>query len=154
MDDWYLFFFTRIASTEGFVVVVLLIILFLAFRQNLKVASLYLLPALGLMASVQTLKNVFRIARPEHGLIEAIGYAFPSGHAAGSAFLALSFCYFARNLPRHLRFGVYSASVLLAFTIGLSRIHFGVHTVFQVAIGYLVGALWVVIYIALRTRTK
>lgn len=147
MDDLFLFVFTRIASTEGLLLVIggICVVLFLRHRRQ-KLFKLLLATA-GLIVSVQLVKNFFQIARPEGAFIETSGYAFPSGHAAGSLFLALVICSFASQLSSPLRYGVYIAAGLAALTIGISRMHFGVHTPFQIAVGFLFGAVWAGAYI-------
>lgn len=149
MDSLFLFAFTIIASTEGFLVSCALILVGLLARKR---ALPFLVATIGVLLSTVALKELLQVARPVSSLIETTGYAFPSGHATGSLFLALSLCYLPRTLPKPLRFGVYVAALMTALVIGLSRLHFGVHTPLQVFAGYLLGAVWAGVYIWMDRR--
>lgn len=150
MNDTYLFVFTKIASTEGFIVVAILICTFLALRNRKAEATLFCVTSFLLMISVQILKEIFKIPRPPESLIEASGYAFPSGHAAGSIFLAMSIIFLSRNTPRTLRYTIWITTMILAILIGTSRIQLGVHTLTQVMAGYVLGCLCVTIFLVAR----
>lgn len=152
MDPLYLFVFTNIASTEGFLTVSTLILIFLVVKQKSKQATLFFTTTAGLMLSTGILKETLRIPRPENALIEVAGYALPSGHASGSAFLALCICYLARNFKKPLRYSIYIGAVLITLAVGISRIQFGVHTPFQVGVGYLLGIVWAIAFIAFSSR--
>lgn len=144
MDSLFLFAFTTIASTEGFLISCALILVCLLARGR---ARPFLTATIGVLLSTIALKELFHIARPASALIETTGYAFPSGHATGSLFLALSLCYLARALSKPLRYGVYAAALMVAFVIGISRLYFGAHTPLQVIGGYLLGAAWAGAYV-------
>jgi undecaprenyl-diphosphatase len=121
-------------------------------RRGLAHAAAFLASALALMLTVIALKAVFAIARPDGGLIEVTGYAFPSGHAAGSAFLALALCHLARKANRAVRYGIYAAAFLFAILVGTSRIVYMVHTPFQVLGGFLLGALFALAFARIDAR--
>ncbi|NES14730.1 MULTISPECIES: phosphatase PAP2 family protein [Micromonospora] len=74
---------------------------------------------------------------------QAAGYSFPSGHALNAALAAgvllLVFLPYARD-RRGLRWGLWTAAVLLAVVTGLSRIALGVHWTSDVVGGWLLGA--------------
>jgi membrane-associated phospholipid phosphatase len=151
MDSVYLFLFTKVASTEGFVIaagVATLILLYVNRRE----AGCFLLSAIGLTVSAAVLKEVFQTPRPPVTLLEAVGYAFPSGHAAGSVFLAISFAYMAHRLPLPFRASIYALLLSCAVAVCHSRLYLGVHTPFQVGVGALLGALWGLVYILLTIR--
>lgn len=147
IDPLYLFLFTKVASTAGFVAIAVLIGLWLAAQHKIKEAAVFSAAVLGLMASVTALKEIFQVPRPDHALIDIDGYAFPSGHAAGVIFLGLVLWRMSRSLPAPLRLGSYAAIGLSIVSIGLSRIVLGVHTEVQVLAGYAIGAFWSVVYI-------
>ncbi len=149
MDSFFLFAFTVVASTEGFLISCALILVGLLVRKR---ALPFLVATIGVLLSTIALKEVLQVARPVSSLIETTGYAFPSGHATGSLFLALSLCYLSRTLPKPLRFGVYVAALMTALVIGVSRLHFGVHTPLQVIAGFVLGAAWVGVYVWMDTR--
>ncbi len=151
MDSWYLFVFTTLASTEGFVVVAGIALILLAV-QHAREARCFLVASLGLVLTTALLKETIQTPRPLDGLIEAAGYAFPSGHAAGAFFLAVSFAHMARHLPLPLRIVVYALLASLAFAIAQSRLYLGVHSLFQVFAGALIGILFGLMYILLSQK--
>lgn len=130
-----------------------LVILLLA-RHHLRRALAFAGAALGLLTSTVILKEWLEVPRPPEPLIEIAGYAFPSGHAAGSIFLAIVAAYGAHTLPKPLRYGVFVVAALFAFSIGMSRLYFGVHTPFQVLVGYLLGFVWAVVFIEIARRVE
>jgi undecaprenyl-diphosphatase len=153
MSPLYLFIFTQLASTGGFFVVAGVVWLCLLIGQHTR-AWAFFIATLGVVISTSFLKELLHVARPEHPLIPTEGYAFPSGHAAGSLFLAIEICYSARHLARPLRYLVYVLSLGAAFAIGISRVELGVHTPFQVVAGYFLGAAWGLGYIAYIQRVR
>ncbi|MBY0294030.1 phosphatase PAP2 family protein [Patescibacteria group bacterium] len=142
MSSLYLVFFTKIASTTGFIVVASIVLICLLTKRRVRNAQIFFFTTAGLMFATELLKNWFRVPRPTNVLIEASGYALPSGHAAGSMFLAIALSYFAKGLSTPLRYGVYAAGALTTLAIGASRFQLGVHTPFQILFGYVLGALF------------
>lgn len=153
MNDGLFFFLTTIASTEGFLVASGLITAFLLARHGVRRGSMFLLTATGLMGAVIALKELFHVARPAGALLFTTGYAFPSGHAAGIAFLALTLCFLVRRAQGTVRYGVYAGAFLLALLIGASRIAYMVHTPFQVFAGFAIGIFFAWLFIR-SVRTK
>lgn len=154
MDDLYIYFFTKIISTEVFVVVALGICLYLLYRFNIKESLLYLGATTFLLVATSILKNIFTVARPPHPLVEATGYAFPSGHATASIFLSLTIIFLSRNRPKSSRYIIKILSISFAVLVGISRLQLGVHTLSQVLAGYVLGTLCFAIYIFLRKYYK
>lgn len=147
MSPWYLFIFTTVASTAGYIVASSAITLYFATKRRGVRMWAFLVTATGLMFSTELLKNTFQTSRPADALIETFGYAFPSGHAAGSMFLALTLCYFARSLNQPLRYLVYFLLVVATLAIGYSRFQLGVHTPIQIGAGYILGIVWALVCI-------
>lgn len=103
----------------------------------------------GNVVSVAILKGIFHRPRPELAYFVETSGSFPSGHAAISvAFYAMLFF-----IAWQLRLlGPIMAALLaatLAFVIGLSRLYLIEHYLTDVLNGWLVGALWLLIGIAL-----
>lgn len=71
--------------------------------------------------------------------------SFPSGHAlyAASVFGGLAVLLSARLGNHLLRILVWSAAILLAGLVGLSRVYLGVHYPSDVLAGYAIGVIWV-----------
>lgn len=152
MNDFYLFVFTKIASSEGFIVAAILIFAFLIYQKRQTEALLFLATTSFLMASVEILKNVFGVPRPPEPLIEVTGYAFPSGHATGSIFLALSIIFLTQNTSPVLRYSTWITVTVLTLLIGASRIQLGVHTPTQIAAGYILGCLSMFVFLVARKK--
>jgi len=102
----------------------------------------------GNVASVMVLKKLFDRPRPELAYFAETSNSFPSGHAAISvAFWGMLFYL----LWRTRRLGMVSAGLAaatVAFAIGASRIYLIEHYLSDVANGWLVGGMWLVIGIA------
>jgi len=154
MEFPYVFLFTKVASTEGFLVATGIILTAFLFQKDARRAVALFATAAGMILTVNVIKESLQVARPIEALIEVTGYAFPSGHAAGSAFLAFVVAYLAYPLRTPLRYLVLSACVLAALAIGASRIAFQVHTPVQVFAGYLIGALFAFIFTRFSTSTR
>lgn len=153
MDTAFLFVFTKIASTEGFLVATLAIIMAFLFSKNARSAVALFASAAGVIIVVNLLKEILATPRPSNALIEVTGYAFPSGHAAGAAFLALVVAFLSRRLSLPLRLAVIAVCVLSALAIGTSRIAFQVHTLPQVLAGFGIGALFAFVFMRFSSRS-
>lgn len=90
------------------------------------------------LALVVALKEALALPRPPATLhlIEASGYGFPSGHAAGAVLVYGLLARQARYGPRIARYGV---AAVVALLVGLSRIATGVHFLGDVLGGFLLG---------------
>jgi membrane-associated phospholipid phosphatase len=99
------------------------------------------------------LKLLFERARPDlwQQLIVETSYSFPSGHAMGSAALALAVMYICRN--GRLRWPAIVLGSLYILIIGLSRLYLGVHYPTDILAGWLVSAAWLcVVVLVLHAR--
>lgn len=154
MESAFLFLFTKIASTEGFLVATLAIIMAFLFSKDARSAVALFASSAGVIIVVNLIKESLRIPRPDSALIEVTGYAFPSGHAAGAVFLALVVAFLSRKLKAPLRLTVVAACVLAALAIGASRITLQVHTLPQVLAGFTVGAAFALLFIWFVSRAR
>lgn len=108
--------------------------------------SAFVLTVCSLLSAltVDVLKHLTNVERPLDSLVEVAGSAFPSGHAAGGAFLAIAVI--AVFLPtaktKRARYALTSFSLLIGLLIGLSRLYLGVHRPLEVSVGLLIGWLW------------
>jgi undecaprenyl-diphosphatase len=96
-------------------------------------------------------KSVFARERPSDALYHETLFSFPSGHAtiavAFFGFVIYTFCRETSYLKSKLN--LFFIALMVIFLIGFSRIYLGVHYLSDVLAGYLVGAMWMVISIAL-----
>jgi undecaprenyl-diphosphatase len=124
----------RAITMLGDPLVVLFLVVLLNWRQWTRM-SVLLVGSLALRLIYGVLKDVIGRERPEvaQQIVHASGYAMPSGHAAGVAFVAvIVFAY-------HRKFR-WLACVAALF-VGWSRIALGVHFPSDVLVGWCVGAL-------------
>jgi undecaprenyl-diphosphatase len=121
----------------------------LGFQKRFDLMLGLSLTLIGNVALVAILKAIFHRPRPPLAYFVETSGSFPSGHAAISiAFYGMLFY----TIWRLRLLGPVMAMMLaatIAFMIGLSRIYLIEHYLSDVLNGYLVGALWLVIGIAL-----
>lgn len=101
------------------------------------------------------LKHAFQRSRPDKALqlILASGYSFPSGHSMGSMLFygGLAYVLFF-SVSRHRQWALRATGLLLclllALTIGASRVYLGVHYLSDVAAGFVAGLCWIAICVS------
>jgi undecaprenyl-diphosphatase len=111
------------------------------------------------LAGASALSNLTKLAvaraRPEDGLVDTIGYAFPSGHstAAAAGWIALAFVVGATVATRRARLLILAAALLIIAIVGASRVYLGVHWSTDVLGGWALGGLWIgVVLVAVSGR--
>ncbi len=142
---------TRLADPEVVVIIVLSTLLWLGWKRSFAEAKCFALACLGALILNNALKLTFSKARPElwPRLITETSFSFPSGHALGAIVLYGFLAYlFAQNWPR-LSAPMYGAAFTIITLIGLSRLYLGIHWPTDVAAGYGVGFLWLIVCITL-----
>lgn len=101
-------------------------------------------------------KFIFHRQRPPFPIYQEISYSFPSAHASISiglyGFLAYILIRNTRDWALKINYG-YSALVFILL-IGFSRVYLGVHYVSDILSGYVLGALFLTIAIALTEWLK
>lgn len=96
------------------------------------------------------LKRVFERVRPlhEHGLVNEVGWSFPSGHTSGATVAYGMLAYVAlRTLPPAWHVPAVMAATALAFTVGCSRVFLQVHYASDVLAGFVSGCAWLTVCI-------
>ena len=96
---------------------------------------------------ILALKAVFERVRPLHaGEPLASGWSFPSGHTVGATvFYGLVAYAVFRTAPRAWHLPTVLAAPALVWSVGVSRVVLGMHHPSDVAAGFTVGALWLVV---------
>ncbi|MBX4196209.1 phosphatase PAP2 family protein [Candidatus Pacearchaeota archaeon] len=122
----------------------LIIVFFLVLhlkKKDMRVAALALGGGLVLE---QILKFSIQRQRPDHPVIKAIGYSFPSGHAMMSMiFFGLIMYLFSHSIrSKAYRILFIMANCLLILLIGISRVYLGVHYITDVIGGFIIGLVW------------
>lgn len=109
---------------------------------------------IGAAATNYVLKTLVGRARPS-GLIPSLietSSSFPSGHATAAMVLYGFLAYFLCALFPTRKTAIVTAATVLIGGIGFSRLYLGVHFPSDVLAGYLLGALWILIGIAVVKR--
>jgi undecaprenyl-diphosphatase len=126
----------------------------LSYRKALKWS---LMIALNLI-TVSLLNNIIKVIihrpRPDiMQLVEVGGYSFPSWHAMTAIcfFGYLSYLIMA-HYKRWTRYIFAGLLGLLILTIGISRIYLGVYYASDVLCGYIIGLVWLTVFIWLTNR--
>ena len=140
-----------ITSEAVFIAVSLAITLGLVIRKRPRATLFFTLSFLLTLASVSVLKVLFDVPRPPEPLIPIDGYAFPSGHAAGSMFLSTALFLLLRHSRSVAPWGFFIPFLILPALVSWTRIYFNVHTLPDVLAGTIVGFLvpFVVWYVLL-----
>ena len=138
----YLTFFGSFAFLfPAWLIFILISIWHRKIRFGLSVAGV----AIGGFLSVQILKQIFQRHRPSTPLIPSlIDYSFPSGHSTSSFIFCAVLIYtlWHSSVSRSLRIAGISFLMILAFSIGLSRVVLNAHYPTDVTAGFCFGALW------------
>ncbi|MFC1642828.1 phosphatase PAP2 family protein [Myxococcota bacterium] len=103
-----------------------------------------LLLSSGILAAAVTHAIKFAVARPRPQLVErvveAAGYAFPSGHTFGAAAVYLALAVGLGRRCLRWRIQLVALAWLVVIGVGASRVYLGVHYPTDVIAGWLLGA--------------
>lgn len=133
-----------------------LLVTFWLFRKDERIRALFF--PLMMLASViyySSVKLLIQRPRPEYGLINEVGYAFPSGHATGSMtfFLGLYvFLFFAKRREFDLK--VFLICLTPSIFIGISRVFLAVHYPTDIIGGFLAGTILVLTFDILSGKVE
>jgi undecaprenyl-diphosphatase len=143
------YIFATITYSAGYMVVTLVSILtILAFvlHKHAKRIKPFIIALAGTTASVYLLKLIFGLKRPEYAVYIESSPSFPSGHAATAmvlyGFLLLTAW---KHDKHHLKNPLIFGLAILILLVGLSRLYLGVHYFADVAAGYLIGLIWLLL---------
>jgi undecaprenyl-diphosphatase len=112
-----------------------------------RAAMIFVAACVGAGALTEVLKLAFRRTRPlaYFGYAEPSSYSFPSGHSIMSAcFYGIVAAVLTVNIQsRRKRAAIWAGAVLMALSIGFSRVYLGVHYPTDVLAGYATAVIWV-----------
>jgi membrane-associated phospholipid phosphatase len=136
--------FSHLGYLWGVVPADIAILGWLTWRRRYRDGLFFGLAVLGSLALNLAAKAYFARTRPDLWLSLApeTSYSFPSGHAMGSATLAVALALLAWRTP--WRWPVAAAGALFVVLVGLSRIYLGVHYPSDILAGWTAATAWVV----------
>lgn len=103
----------------------------------------------------QLLKRILRRPRPtEFRIVEETGYSFPSGHSITSMVFYGYLVYLTYKYinNKKIKIPLIIFLILLIPTIGLSRIYLGVHYASDVLCGFLLGTIYLILFISISKK--
>ncbi|MCJ8164622.1 phosphatase PAP2 family protein [Pontibacter sp. E15-1] len=145
------YYFTQLGSSTGVGITFALVTLVLLYHRKWQYLVALLIAVLGTGISIYFTKLFFRRERPlDVGYYEPSSFSFPSGHSAGALSLFGIVAIFILLERRAIKWPRYWAALCVVYIvlIGFSRIFLGVHFISDVAGGYLLGSLWLILAVS------
>jgi undecaprenyl-diphosphatase len=143
---------TALGGSTSLTLVTVVITGFLLFARKFATAGFVVASIAGGAILSVFLKSVFLRARPEivPHLVAVDTTSFPSGHAMNSAivFLTLGALLTRTQKDRAVRVYLIGISIVLTLLVGFSRVYLGVHWPSDVIAGWIVGAAWATLCLA------
>lgn len=153
-DRWtnFIKIITSIASPVGIVIEALLLVILV---NNKKVKVLIATDLVGITVINNLLKIIIARPRPNvNSLVIETGYSFPSGHSVTSmvfyGYLVYLIWKYIDN--KKIKIPLVIFFVLLIFIIGFSRIYLGVHYTSDVLSGFLLGIIYLMVFIKMSEK--
>jgi undecaprenyl-diphosphatase len=138
---------THLGDSWALAALTVAVTLALWLRKHRMLSLGWLVAMAGNGALTRILKDIFARVRPEHdhGIAQADGFSFPSGHSSASIVAYAMLAYLAvRLLPRAWHLPAACTAGVLIFTTGFSRVVLQVHYVSDVLAGWVLGGTWMV----------
>lgn len=132
-------------------------ILLLFIIRNKKVPLAIIVNLIVVFLSSQLFKFIFKLPRPDgEFLVPVKGYGYPSGHAMVSLayFSFLAYLILKKTNNKLLRTIILIMTPVTILLIGFSRIYLGVHYFSDVIAGYLLGTVYLIIYVSIIDKTE
>ena len=145
---------TRIGDPHFTVPLVFIVFVWLWVKKHRAKAKIFALNCFGGAVLSTCLKLFFGKVRPAlwTSPIEEVSFSYPSGHALGAVVLYGFLAYLiGRQLPQFKGL-IYGLAIVLALSIGFSRLYLGVHWPTDLVGGYIIGFLWTSVCIRLLDR--
>ena len=135
-------------------VISLTTILFFVIKD--KKIGISIITNLGIVTILnQIIKFIMQRPRPtEFRIIEETGYSFPSGHSITSMVFYGYLVYLTYKYinNKKIKIPLIIFLILLIPTIGLSRIYLGVHYASDVLCGFLLGIIYLILFISISKK--
>lgn len=149
----FIYYFTTLGSNYGIAILTTLAGLVLLWKKKAYYVLALAVSVLGSGLSSRLTKLYFQRERPLNFSYydpESV-FSFPSGHATSAMALMGILCYFIFLETKTLRARLLTILAALVYIclMGLSRIYLGMHFLTDIAAGFILGFLWVVLAIGL-----
>ena len=136
-------------------VVIITAFILIIFIKNKKIKISLAINLIGITIINNLLKVIIARPRPDiNRLVDETGYSFPSGHSITSmvfyGYLIYLIYKYVDN--RKVKILLMIFLVLLIPVIGLSRIYLGVHYTSDVVGGFLLGAVYLILFINISNK--
>ncbi len=147
--------FTFLGSSTFLFPAYIVLILFFVVKKSYRRAIDIAIIAFSSFLLMQGLKQVFHRKRPDLPIIKGVAnYSFPSGHSLSSFIFCsiLGYLIWKGKMRPVYKVLLIIALLLLAVTIGISRIVLNVHYATDVIAGFCLGVMWVIVsFIVIRS---
>ena len=140
--------------TSPIMVIITLLILVLAIKDK-KIKISLVINLLGITIINNLIKVIIARSRPEiNKLVTETGYSFPSGHSITSMVFYGYLVYLTYKYinNKKIKIPLIIFLILLIPTIGLSRIYLGVHYASDVLCGFLLGIIYLILFISISKK--
>ena len=140
--------FTFLGSSSFLLPAYIVLVSFFLIKKRVRYAIDISIVAVSSFLLMQGLKQVFHRKRPDLPIIKGIAtYSFPSGHSLSSFIFCSVLAYLIWNgeLRTVWKLVLTVLLLLLAVTIGISRIVLNVHYATDVIAGFCLGIMWVIL---------
>lgn len=140
--------------TSPIMVIITLLILVLAIKDK-KIKISLVINLLGITIINNLIKVIIARPRPEiNKLVTETGYSFPSGHSITSMVFYGYLVYLTYKYINNKKIKILLIIflILLIPTIGLSRIYLGVHYTSDVLCGFLLGIIYLILFISISKK--
>lgn len=141
--------------TSPIMVIITALILVLAIKDK-KIKISLVINLLGITIINNLIKVIIARPRPEiNKLVTETGYSFPSGHSITSMVFYGYLVYLTYKYinNKKIKIPLIIFLILLIPTIGLSRIYLGVHYTSDVLCGFLLGIIYLILFISISKNT-
>ncbi len=140
--------------TSPIMVIITALILVLAIKDK-KIKISLVINLLGITIINNLIKVIIARPRPEiNKLVTETGYSFPSGHSITSMVFYGYLVYLTYKYinNKKIKIPLIIFLILLIPTIGLSRIYLGVHYTSDVLCGFLLGIIYLILFISISKK--
>lgn len=140
--------------TSPIMVIITFLILVLAIKDK-KIKISLVINLLGITIINNLIKVIIARPRPEiNKLVTETGYSFPSGHSITSMVFYGYLVYLTYKYinNKKIKIPLIIFLILLIPTIGLSRIYLGVHYTSDVLCGFLLGIIYLILFISISKK--